>query len=488
MAHPRRLKRWVFHLLAVVIVLSPLVLIEAAFRLCVTPPPPIVEDPYVSFSGSRPLFQLNTEGTHWETAPDRLVYFYPQSFAARKAEQGLRVFCLGGSTVQGRPYGVETSFSTWLQLNLQAALPDRDIEVVNAGGVSYASYRLVPILREVLQYQPDLIVLYTGHNEFLEDRTYGPLKRAPRILVRLHGACLTLRTYAWADAWLARQRAQRDALPLLPTEVEAALDRPQGLDVYRRDPAWRDGTIEHFRHNLDTMIRQAQCTGIPVILVNPVVNLKNCPPFKSEHSPGLTDADLAQVTAWQEQARQLDWTRAREKSILLEKAANLDPQHAGLLYLIGQCHLRINRWAEARTWLDRAKEEDICPLRILNPMQQIILAAAPQHNLPLLDMNERIAGRSEGNLPGDEWLLDHVHLSIEGHQLLADDLTDAMIAEGLVNSEKNWQTTRDQLWQAHFDSLDDLYFARGQARLESLHMWSRGTRPEGEEEDRKIGR
>ena len=47
--------------------------------------------------------------------------------------------------------------------------------MINCGGVSYASYRLGPILDEVLGYEPDLIMLYTGHNEFLEARTYPRL-------------------------------------------------------------------------------------------------------------------------------------------------------------------------------------------------------------------------------------------------------------------------------------------------------------------------
>jgi lysophospholipase L1-like esterase len=474
----RHMRRLFFHLLTVGVVLAPLFLVEAVFRLCVTPPPPATEDPYVSFSGSRPLFQLNAEGTRWQTASNRLTYFYPQSFSARKDPQALRIFCLGGSTVQGRPYGAETSFSTWLLLNLQAALPGRDIEVVNAGGVSYASYRLRPILEEVLGHQPDLIILYMGHNEFLEDRTYRPLKRVPRLLVRLHRVCLELRTYAWADAWITRARSQVETRPLLPAEVEATLDRPQGLDTYQRDPVWRNGIIEHFQHNLAAMIRLTRAAHVPLILVNPVVNIRDCPPFKSQHSDGLSDRNRTQVEAWRQQARGLDWSRTREKTLLLEKAAQLDPRHAGLLYLIGQCHLRLNHGEQARSWLERAKEEDVCPLRILTPMQQIILNASERHALALVDMNDIVSSRSESGLPGDAWLLDHVHLSIEGHQLLADHLMDTLTAQGLIQPAENWRALRDPLWQAHFLALDDLYFARGQARLKSLQMWSRGTRPE----------
>ena len=63
---------------------------------------------------------------------------------------------LGGSTVQGRPFSIETAFSTWLELSLTAADPSRIWQVVNCGGVSYASYRLAPIVDESSCYKPDL--------------------------------------------------------------------------------------------------------------------------------------------------------------------------------------------------------------------------------------------------------------------------------------------------------------------------------------------
>ena len=174
-----RRRRLVFHALAVVVVLSPLVLGELLLRLCVPRRPARPDDPYVTFRRQEPLFILDGTATRYETATDRLTAFRPQSFAAEKSARTVRVFCLGGSTVQGRPYSVETSFTTWLRLNLEAAQPATDWEVINVGGISYASYRLVPILRELLTHQPDLFIVYTGHNEFLEDRTYRDVKDMP---------------------------------------------------------------------------------------------------------------------------------------------------------------------------------------------------------------------------------------------------------------------------------------------------------------------
>jgi hypothetical protein len=176
--HPPRSfrKKIGFRVGAVALGLAPFVLLELSLIALDLGNPDLHTDPFVGFSKTLPLFTLNQDDNRYWTAPARREFFYPDSFAADKPKNEFRVFCLGGSTVQGRPYSIETAFGAWLELTLKAAQPNRPIRVVNCGGISYASYRLVPVLREVLGYQPDLIILYTGHNEFLEDRTYGDLK------------------------------------------------------------------------------------------------------------------------------------------------------------------------------------------------------------------------------------------------------------------------------------------------------------------------
>ena len=181
-----RRRRWMFRLAAILIGLSPFLLLEVVFRVADIGRQRELGDPYIGFSAIHPLFELNAAGDCYEVAASRQEFFRPDRFLASKPQDEFRVFCLGGSTVQGRPFAIETSFTTWLELSLQAAAPNTKWRVVNCGGVSYASYRLAPIMEEILAYEPDLIILYTGHNEFLE----GPhvQRCAGRSVVRRLGA------------------------------------------------------------------------------------------------------------------------------------------------------------------------------------------------------------------------------------------------------------------------------------------------------------
>ena len=137
------------------------------------------------------------------------------------------------------------------------------------------------------------------------------------------------------DRWLAdRRRVTQSPRTVLTSQVQTKLDWREGLDAYRRDPAWRKGIIEHFRYNLGMMVRMARNAGVPVILVNPVANLRDCPPFKSEFRSDLTEAEQRRITELRAQARRLGWSDVHRKIELLEQAAEIDDQHAGLLYVL----------------------------------------------------------------------------------------------------------------------------------------------------------
>ena len=164
-------------------------LIEIILRLVpVGVESPAESDPFVGFSELHPLFvsyRAKDGSLRMKTAPGKLRWFNSQDFAAEKEPGTFRIFTLGGSTTYGRPYQDATSFSGWLR-ELLNHIPNSSLryEVINAGGISYASYRVVKILEELLQYDPDLFIIYTGHNEFLETRTYENFLTQPPLVFK----------------------------------------------------------------------------------------------------------------------------------------------------------------------------------------------------------------------------------------------------------------------------------------------------------------
>ena len=468
-----------FRLGAVCLGIAPLVAAEGTLRWLGWYPPPPTSDPFLSLRSTEPLFVLEPGAERFAIPEHRRTHFRPESFSARKPAGEYRIFCVGGSTVQGRPFAIETSFTSWLELHLRAAEPGRRWDVINCGGISYASYRLVPIVREVLAHSPDLLVIYTGHNEFLEDRSYGHLKpsqgagaRAILWLAQLR-VCSFLRTGY-------RQLTHPDSAksipdgPVLSTEVEALLDYQGGLEYYHRDPAWRRDVIRHFRYNLERMVELARAAGVPVVVVNPVSNLRDSPPFKSAHRGDLTSDEREELNAaWVVSRRTAGDNPSGALAALLD-AVRLDDQHAMLQYDLAKAQDLLGRNADALEAYVRAKELDICPLRILEPMHGAIRDVAHVRNVPLVDARALFEGVSDRGIPGSDWLVDHVHPSIRGHQLLAEALFEKLERMEVVRPDPGTEERRDGLYREHLDSLSTFYFAKGTSRLEALRKWAAG--------------
>ncbi len=475
--HESLAKRWSFRVLAVLLGLTPFLICEATLRVTrwqVTIP---VSDPFVDFQTVRPLFVPDDDHQLMVTAANRLEYFRPESFALEKQANEYRIVCVGGSTVQGRPYAIETSFTTWLELSLRAADSSRQWDVINCGGVSYASYRLVPIVQEMLGYRPDLIILYTGHNEFLEDRSYAGAKRTPALVSYAYRQLTRLKSVQYLNQLVASDRATQRITTdkqILTTEVDALLDYRGGLENYHRNSQWRQDVVEHFEFNLRRIINLANRAGVPIVIVDPAANLRNCPPFKSEPTVNLSEQNSATAQRLVAQAIEVSRTDTNLAIELLERAVAVDPDHAGTHFQLGTYYADSNRFPQAKQHFQIALEQDVCPLRIIQPLHQVIGRVAADTETPCVEMRRIFEELSEGAIPGNNLFFDHVHPTFHGHQVIAAEIMDLLRDLKIVQPQVAWPTRRDELFNQHWKSLDHVYFERGRQRLEGLKIWSAG--------------
>ncbi len=200
-------------------------MLESGLRLAGMPTLAETRDPFVGFSAQLPLFQEQLgpqQQPLMVTAPDKRVWFNEQAFAAHKPAGTMRVFCLGGSTTYGRPYWDKTSYCGWLRELLPKMDEHRQWEVINAGGVSYASYRVAELMQELADYEPDLFIVYTAHNEFLERRTYAQLFARPAWLLGIEARLSQTCTFSLID------RLVRNLTGRLATGPRQAIRAGQG--------------------------------------------------------------------------------------------------------------------------------------------------------------------------------------------------------------------------------------------------------------------
>ncbi|MCB4792104.1 MAG: GDSL-type esterase/lipase family protein [Elusimicrobia bacterium] len=89
----------------------------------------------------------------------------PESFSREKKPGAVRIFCVGGSTTGGWPFHKYLSYPRLMSLYLKDLLPDKRVEVINAGFMRSDSFSDISLVKEIQNYQPDLIILYEGRNE-----------------------------------------------------------------------------------------------------------------------------------------------------------------------------------------------------------------------------------------------------------------------------------------------------------------------------------
>tara|TARA_R110002167_G_scaffold8292_5_gene38454 strand:- start:588 stop:2564 length:1977 start_codon:yes stop_codon:yes gene_type:complete len=375
--------------------------------------------------------------------------FNDQQFPVNKSPNTYRIFCLGGSTTFGRPYDHRTSFCGWLNAYLTAADPTHIWEVINVGGISYASYRVAAMMAELNTYQPDLYIVYSGHNEFLEERTYREIAAMPEWIRDLSTELSRSRLYSELKRRIRtlRSPALEDTNDIvLKDEVDEILSHSVGPKSYKRDDALNRTIQDHYRFNVERMIRIAESNNTQIVFVQPAAKLHEETPFKSEHRDGINASEMLRWNALFQQTQKLYAQELYSQALKsIDQALEIDSRYAESHYWRGKILFALQNYSQARIAYQRSLDEDIAPLRILGSMQQTLFEIIQAHQVALIDFPAIIADASRQNLghdlPGSKLFLDHVHPTIEMHQALGLALFERLKQHGTVNPGKEWNST-----------------------------------------------
>jgi lysophospholipase L1-like esterase len=219
--------------------------------------PPQIVDAGLGFDETSRLF-VSAPG-HPElrtTAPEKRAAFWQQSFSVPKPPGTLRLVAVGESSVN-MLHGELQAISAHLSSRL-----GRPVDLINAGGLSYGSQRLVPIVRELVDYQPDVVVLYLGNNEFEE------VEQLELISLRLVGATRAASHLALfrllRDLWTrAHVRKLADRHRRLLAQPKPDLVMTAG---HRFTPDESRERMRSFERNVTNMVELLTARGVKVIM------------------------------------------------------------------------------------------------------------------------------------------------------------------------------------------------------------------------------
>jgi tetratricopeptide (TPR) repeat protein len=408
---------------------------EGVFRVAGVPTLRDEADPFLGFSRRVRVFQEDAGRGIFRTHPAAVRHtFRSQEFLIHKPPGGLRVFVLGGSSAYGFPHAEAEAFPAILERVLRAAHPERVVEVVNAAAMSYGSHRQRVLAHELLEHEPDVLILYEAHNEFVEERFYRDIITRPAALDPLRAALHGTRLYSAMTFGYRRFTGPRPHSRFSETGADGLL----GLDVAREDASLRraqdkDAALDRFRANIGAIFDLARSRGALAIVCTVAANLRAWPPNQSLFDPATPAASRQEALALERSARQAlangDPARADEA---LARAVGLAPGHAGLQFLRGQALEALSRWDEARTAYRKAADEDVQPARALSVFNDAIRGLAKQHSSVLVDVERRFEEISPHGLVGFDLIEDYVHPTPEGHAIIAWELWRAIEEAGMA--------------------------------------------------------
>lgn len=281
--------------------------------------------------------------------PAREVHVPPKGDARR-------VVLFGGSNTAGFP-------GDHLRERLDVLEPGRSHEVVNLGREGYGSQRVAILVEQAMVIQPDVVVLYTGHNEFVEysftvDLEGGtPLMPGTSWLGRL-------RTFRWLVSWFTPRHSESDGSLPLPSAWAFEHDKFRGQThaaMLRR--------LETYRENLRSMCRSALASNAQVVLCTLIGNHWISPastaflPERPQATRDRVESILADVPAMiPESLRPVLGGDARDVLHAVDwrhPARSLDPERIGTFLVpplrskVGPPHAGAWAWPPPEVWSDR---------------------------------------------------------------------------------------------------------------------------------------
>jgi tetratricopeptide (TPR) repeat protein len=309
-----------------------------------------------------------------------------------KKKNSYRVFVMGGSSAAGFPYTPNGAFSRYIKKRLQLIYPHKNIEVVNIAMSAINSYALRDMMSSVLDEQPDLIIIYAGHNEY-----YGALGVGS--VETLGDTRFIVNTVIWLNQFKT---------------FELVRDLIKTFSGFFSEPVKQDGTLMarmsqrnlipfnsekyfaglyQFEGNLFDILKMAKEENVPVILGLLVSNLKDQKPFESIKDGSFPPADS--------------------------------------MFDLGNKNLLEGNIAVADSLFRLAKDLDALRWRAPEEMNKIISNLANKFGYPVVKLDSEYNAESISGIVGDDLITDHLHPNLRGFQIIGREIVNAGLAEGI---------------------------------------------------------
>ncbi len=331
--------------------------------------------------------------------PTQAPQIAPESLLFKKAKgkNTIRIVVQGGSTAAGFPYGISGSLAVQIKQRFKRLYPNKEIEIVSTAMAAINSYMMLDFVEEIIAIEPDLVLIYAGHNEYLGILGVGSgfTSSAGHATNLLFLKLKDLRVVQLVQQLLSSfQMSENNALDSNsgPPENRSLMARAAKERNIAFDSDLYHAGIAQFRDNLKLILDQYREAKIPVFVSTLASNEKDQPPFSSE--PGANNA--------------ADYF-AKAKQFEMD-----------------------GRYDEALAHYQLARDHDLLRFRAPSIFNQLIREQTDGDTVFLVDSEQHLRNKSSRGIIGDEMMLEHLHPNRTGYFLLADAFTNKIVQEHII--------------------------------------------------------
>ena len=418
-------------------------------------------DLFIPFKGNADYLVFNPEASRkYFSDPAIATTGNTELFKKKKGPNTCRIFVLGESTTIGYPYLYNASFHRWLQYRLKRTFPERNFEIINLSLTAVNSYTILGFTKELVQYEPDAVLIYVGQNEYYgalgvgSTQSFGGNPALVNWMVELR----QYRTVQLVTNWyrnlvrlLKHPDAGKEASRMGQMAGSQQIDYQTGL--YQKG-------IDQFRSNIGKTLRIFQEKGIPVFMSNLVSNEKDLPPFIS--SAAGKNLPPAFTVQYEKGLRALAASDSASALSFFQQANQSFPGHALCNFYLGQLDYRKGDFEKAKIFFTKAKDLDLLRFRAPAELNQTIIDFCNQFkNVHLVDTKAKFEQHSSHGIIGDNLIVDHVHPNMTGYSLMSDAFYDAMKSARFFSFSQVVEMSYEQLLKempvTRLDSLAGVY-------------------------------
>lgn len=351
--------------------------------------------------------------------------FPDDRFTAEKSAGTFRIFIFGSSPFYAiLPDREILDFGAHLRAVLGAAFPGRAFEVINLSNKALDQESMLIMLLEVLEYQPDLVLIYLGNISptihFDADRdllfTAGYRNRVVRFLMgaRLYRDLLAPLLFPAAEPVRGR-----DVMTAARTYGDTDQRALAAAEANLRG-VYLDKTEVTLRH-LANLARQRR---VPLALYTIAVSLES-PPINPLFAAGVPETDRRRIEELLRQAGENLSIDDRCSEAALREALALDETYAQTLYLLGVLYRRRGDDRAAAEYFAQAMQRDGDTMRVGYVLNPLLEKLCRRRHVPLLDIRPVASDQSA--------FADVTHFSAAGMDAIAELTARWLRESGLLD-------------------------------------------------------